>query len=163
MHPASRCPLVRGRLCKAAVALALIAAGGPAWGAPSTPAGTLERAAALVRTRAFGPAAAVLRELLSVNPANRGAKEMLAFALESMGDLKGERQVRSALAAEFPAEPRIQADYGRVLERSGDEAGALRAYRRARELNPDGSAPELDAAIERVTGRSAVEYGTPLA
>ena len=154
---------VRGRWRKAALALALITAGGPAWAqAPPVPAGTLERAGALVQTRAFEPAVAMLRQLLSVDPANRRAKEMLAFALESMGDLEGERRVRSGLAAEFPEDPRIQTDYGRALERSGDEVGALRAYRRARELSAAGSAPELEAAIERMRDRTAVEIGTPL-
>src|SRR5437667_180129 len=87
---------------------------------------------------------------------------MLAFALESKGDLEGERRVRSALAAEFPDDPRIQTDYGRVLERSGEEPGALRAYRRARALSAGRPAPDLDAAIERMKGRTAPEVGAPL-
>lgn len=153
-------PFLGGRLVTA-LALVLITAGRQAWGqAPSVPAGNLERAAAMVQTGAFEPAAAMLRHLLSVDPANRRAKEMLAFALESMGDLEGERQVRHELAARFPEDPRIQTDYGRVLERSGDEGGALRAYRRARELSA-ASAPQLDAAIERMRGRTAIEIGTP--
>jgi tetratricopeptide (TPR) repeat protein len=156
-------PCVCGALVRAALALALITAGGQAWGRGlSAPAGgTLERATALVQARAFEQAATTLRQFLSDDPTNRGAKELLAFALESMGDIDGERQVRSDLAAEFPSDARIQADFGRVLERSGDEDGALRAYRRARELNADTSAPELDAAIERMRGRTAMEVGTP--
>jgi tetratricopeptide (TPR) repeat protein len=146
----------------AALALALITAGGQARGqAPPVSAGTLERAAALVQSGAFEPAATMLRQFLSVDRANRRAQEMLAFALESMGDLEGERQVRSALAREFPEDSRIQSDYGRVLERSGDDGGALRAYRRARELNAAASTPELDAAIERMRGRTAMEVGAP--
>src|SRR5882672_2925802 len=164
MNRAPRKRLVCGRLGIAVLALALVTAGERARGqVPSAPAGTLERAAALVRIRAFAQAETMLRDLLSVDPANRSAKEMLAFNLESMGDLKGERQVRSALAAEFPRDPRIQADYGRVLERSGEEDGALRAYRRARELSVGRSGPELDAAIERMRGRTTLEVGTPLA
>ena len=152
----------RGTLGMAAVAFWLIAAG-PAWGqAPPARAIALERAAALVRTRAFDRAAAVLRGMLSADPRNRGAQEMLAFALESKGDLEGERRVRSALAAEFPDDPRIQTDYGRVLERSGEEPGALRAYRRARALSAGRPAPDLDAAIERMKGRTAPEVGAPL-
>jgi hypothetical protein len=140
-----------------------ITAGGRAWGqAPPAPASTLERAAALVRAREFEQALGLLRDLLSVDPANRGAKEMLAFDLESMGDDAGERRVRSALAAEFPGDPRIQADYGRVLERSGEEVAALQAYRRARELSAGRPAPEIDAAIERMRGRTALEIETPL-
>ena len=155
---------LRGWLVRAGLALVLTTAGGRAWAqAPSAPAGTLERAAALVRAREFEQAAAMLRDLLSVDPANRRAKELLAFDLESMGDLEGERRVRSALAVEFPNDPRIQADYGRVLERSGDDGGALRAYRRARELSVGRPPPELDAAIERMSGRTALEIGTPVA
>ena len=150
-------------VCGACLALALIVAGETAWGqAPSAPARSLERAAAMIQARAFEQAAAMLRELLSVDSGNRDAKELLAFSLESMGDLEGERQVRAALAAESPGDPRLQADYGRVLERSGDQTGALRAYRRARELS-GGRAPELDAAIERMRGRTALEVGAPLA
>jgi len=148
----------------AALVLALLTESGRAWGeTPSDPAGTLDRAAALVNARAFEQAAAVLRGLLSVDPANRRAKEMLAFDLESSGDLKGERQLRSTLAAEFPDDPRIQMDYGRVLERSGEEEQALRAYLRARDLSAGRSTPELDAAIERMKCRTAVEIGAPLA
>src|SRR2546428_976959 len=62
---------------------------------------------------------------------DRPARETLAFVMESRGDLEGERALRAALAAEFPDDPRTQADYGRVLERSGDDPGALAAYRRA--------------------------------
>ena len=144
-----------------ALMLALMTAGA-VWGQPPpAPAGTLGRAATLVQTGAFEQAAATLRQLLSSDPANRGAKEMLAFTLESMGDLEGERHVRSALAAEFPDDPRVQVDLGRVLERSGDDGAALRAYRRARELSAAASAPELDAAIGRMRGRTATEVATP--
>ena len=148
-----------------ALTLALLTAGGPAWGDARVPSAgtTLEDAAALVRARAFEQAAVVLRRFLAVDPANRRANEMLAFALESMRDLKGERQVRSALAAEFPDDPRIQTDYGRVLERSGDEGRALRAYRRARELSAGRPSQELDQAIDRMNGRTALEVGAPLA
>ena len=163
MRPVPWRPLARGWFGKVALALATVTAGGRAWAeAPSAPAGTLDRAAALVQARAFERAAVVLRDILAVDPANRVAKEMLAFALESKGDLAGERRVRSDLAAEFPDDPRIQADYGRVLERSGEESGALRAYRRARELSPNGSAPELEAAIDRMRSRTALEVATPL-
>jgi hypothetical protein len=163
MNPTPRRSFVWSRSSRAALVLALITAAAPAWGnVPSPPAGALDRASALVQARAFDQAAATLRDLLSVDPSNRRAKEMLAFALESMGDLEGERQVRSGLAAEFPDDPRIQADYGRVLERSGEEGAALRAYRRARALSAGRPPPELDAAIERMSGRTAMEIGTPL-
>jgi hypothetical protein len=146
------------------LAAAWITLGGRASGqAASAPDATLEHASALVQARAFEHAAVMLRELLSAEPGNRAAKELLAFDLESMGDLEGERQVRSSLASEFPDDARVQADYGRVLERSGEEGAALRAYRRARELSAGQPAPELDAAIEHMRGQTAMEIGTPLA
>jgi len=154
--------IFREKLGAVALALALTASGGRALGAPPAPAGTLERAETLVQTRSFEQAATVLRRLLSVDPANRRAEEMLAFALESMGDLEGERRTRSALAARFPDDPRIQTDYGRVLERAGDEGGALRAYRNARKLNAGRPSPDLDLAIQRMRGRTALEVGAPL-
>jgi hypothetical protein len=160
----SRKCLIRSASWMTALALAFLTAGGRASGeASSAPAVTLERAAALVQSREFARAAAMLQDLLSADPANRRASELLGFALESLGDIKRERRVRSALAAEFPGDPRVQADYGRVLERSGDEAGALRAYRHARELSASGPTAELDAAIERMKGRTAPEVGAPLA
>lgn len=148
--------------CGAALALAAYAAGAQARGEPPVAPGAMERAAALVQRGAFGPAADSLRRILSVDPSNRSAREMLAFALESTGDLEGERRVRAALAVEFQRDAGVQADYGRVLERSGDESGALRAYRRARDLSSPQQAAGIDAAIERVRGRTATEVGLPL-
>ena len=122
----------------------------------------LERTSSLIQARQFHQAAAELRELLSTNPGNRRAKELLAFALESCGDLDGERQVRSSLAAEFPGDARVRADLGRVLERSGDYRQALEAYRTARRLGAEELDPGLDAAIERMRGRTAVELAAPV-
>jgi tetratricopeptide (TPR) repeat protein len=164
MEHARRRRFTCGRWGTALLAAAWITAGGRAWGqATSAPARSVEHAAALVQARAYEQAAAVLRDLLLVDPTNRAAREMLAFDLESMGDLEGERRERASLAAEFPADLRIQADYGRVLERSGEMSAALRAYRRARKLSANRTAPELDAAIERMRGQTALEIGTPLA
>lgn len=133
--------------------------------AQTTPdtAATLERAASLIQARAFDRAAALLREVLSIDPEDRRAKELLAFALESKGDLAGERRVRSALAEAYPYDARIQADYGRILERSGDERGALSAYLRARLLSRDRPDLDLDTAIDRMKGRTDVEIATPVA
>src|SRR5438093_646723 len=166
MNPDSPRRWVCERLAAAAVALAAFLSSGPVRGqvtlAPPGEPGEMERAEALIQDREFGQAEGVLREILEVDPPNRRAKEMLAFALESQGDLDGEREVRSALASEFPDDASVQADYGRVLERSGQEREALARYRLARDLSVDRSSPELDAAIERMTGRTAVEVGVPL-
>ncbi|HKQ20325.1 MAG TPA: tetratricopeptide repeat protein, partial [Candidatus Eisenbacteria bacterium] len=92
----------------------MITAGAPAGLSQASPASadSMERAVALIQSRSFEQAAVMLRHIVSTDPANRRAKEMLAFALESRGDLEGERQVRSTLAARFPDDPRIQTDYG---------------------------------------------------
>jgi len=131
-------------------------------GLPAAAPDSLERAAQLVQVRAFPQADALLRRLLVTDPSNRRAQELLAFSLESSGDLAGERAVRSSLAREYPDDARIQADYGRVLERSGEDVAAMRAYQRARALDPARASPELDQAIERMRGRSAVEIATPV-
>lgn len=130
--------------------------------APPPAAGALVRAESLVETRSFDPAAALLRDILASDPGNRRARELLAFVLESRGDLEGERRVRAALAAGYPDDAQAQADFGRVLERSGRNTEALVAYRRARSLRPGLEDPALDAAIERTRGRTAVEIGAPI-
>src|SRR5262245_27083683 len=97
---------IRAASCSAALILALLTAAGRARGeTPSAPAVTLERAAALLESRDFERAAVLLQDLLAAEPMNRRASELLAFALESMGDVGRERRVRSAMAAEFPDDP----------------------------------------------------------
>src|SRR5881396_4049963 len=75
MNPGSQGRSVCERLAAAAVALAAILASGPLWAQVTpTPAGALERAAALIQDREFDQAEAVLRELLAVDRANRRAR-----------------------------------------------------------------------------------------
>jgi hypothetical protein len=151
----------RHRMAAVALTLAL-AAGGDAWILAARPlAASVELAAKLIAEREFNEAASILREVVFANPSNREAREMLAYALESAGDREGERQVRAALARDFPDNARVHSDYGRVLERSGADSEALVEYRRARELTPEKSDPELDAAIDRMEGRTSVEVAIP--
>lgn len=145
-----------------ALVLAFNWAEGRDHGVPAASAGTLEDASALIRTGAFDRAADLLQRVIASEPSNRQAREMLAFALESTGDLEGERRVRASLARDFPVDARLQVDYARVLERSGDESGALQRYRRARELEGGRAAPDLDLAIDRMRGRTSPEFGAPL-
>jgi len=153
------------RLCtgfgRAVLILALVGAGGSASAAPPAAPGDVERAGALIRAREFGEALAVLRHALTLDPANRQAREMLAFAFESSGDLADERRTRAALVNDFPDDARLHADYGRVLERSGEDAEALREYQRARALDPVRIDPDLDRAVERTRGRTSVEVASP--
>ena len=149
--------------CGVAALVLATAAAGRAWAqAPSPPAGALDRAEGLIQGRSFAAAEVVIKDILAADPSNRRARELLAYAFECTSDLKGERRVRSALAAEHPEDARIQFDYGRVLERSGEAGGALRAYRRARELGSAAPGRDLDAAIERTRYQAAVEVATPV-
>jgi hypothetical protein len=118
---------------------------------------TLDRAAQLIEARAVDQAMTLLDGLLAGDPANRRARELLAFAFESAGDFKRELRVRAALAADYPNDAQIQAAYGRVLERTGDERAALAENLRARELG--GADAEVKEAIDRLRGRTAVEVG----
>jgi hypothetical protein len=122
---------------------------------------TLDRAAQLIEARALDQAMTLLDGVLAGDPTNRRARELLAFALESAGDFKRELRVRVALVADYPNDAQIQAAYGRVLERIGDERAALHEYQRAREL--DGADAELEKAIDRLRGRIAVEVGAAAA
>ncbi|HEX3764829.1 MAG TPA: tetratricopeptide repeat protein [Kofleriaceae bacterium] len=130
-----------------------------------TPAGqpldvevALHHAESDLLARDFGGAERVLHELLAQVPDHRRARELLAAALEGSGDLDGEIAVREDLAR-GEAASRSVFDYGRALERAGDWAGALRAYRRASALagGPERTDPELAGALGRMTGRTSVE------
>lgn len=147
----------------ASLVMGLWAASGQAGAAPTpSQADDLAQASALIREGAYDRATVLLRSRLRVDPSDRRAKEMLAFALESQGDLEGERAVRRDLAMAYPQDPGLQAGYARVLERSRQGGAALSAYRRARALTADDSAQDLDAAIERMRGRTALEVAAPL-
>ena len=71
-------------------------------------------------------------------PDNIRARHMLAWALESKGDLEGELSVRAPLATDDPTSE-TRKDYGRALERAGEYDQALRSYQGAAELtgSPD--------------------------
>ena len=119
----------------------------------------IDRAAALIEARAFDQATIALEAVLARKPSDRRARELLAFVFESTGAIDRERQVRAALAADYPSDAQIQAALGRVLERAGDERGALTTYRRARGLAGSARAADIDAAIERMDGQTSTEVG----
>ena len=152
----------RGVTIAAALALALSAARSARGQAPPPSPPGMERAESLVRTRSYEQAADLLHDILVADPGSRRAKELLAFVLESRGDLAGERRVRGSLAADYPDDAGLQAAYGRVLERSGEAAEALAAYRRARALRPVPPDAEIDAAIDRMRGRTSTEVDAPI-
>jgi tetratricopeptide (TPR) repeat protein len=98
------------------------------------------------------------RELLARAPDSRRARELLAAALEGSGDLDGELALREDLARDATTS-RPVFDYGRALERSGDDSAALRAYRRARALaaGSEPADPELTSALRRMSQRTSIE------
>jgi tetratricopeptide (TPR) repeat protein len=98
------------------------------------------------------------RRILSHTPRHPRALAMLAWILETRGDVAAELPVRAALAQDEPTAETVR-DYGRALERAGHWAGALTAYRLAAAL-PDGAADlELARALARIDQRMAVELG----
>lgn len=148
------------RLAAAGLAFAVaLGRAGAVEGAASS--ATLGHAEALLRVGDFARAEDELRRFLRRDPQHRWAREMLAFALESRGDLEGELRIRAALAAETPSDSRAQWNFGRALERFGDYGGALAAYRRAEAADGESEGEaELEAAIDRLEGRTAVEVAT---
>ena len=74
--------------------------------------------------------ARVLKRYLSLDPKNVRGREMLAWALEADGDLKGELEVRRSLAEDVPT-PIHKKDYGRALERAANFRAASLQYHAA--------------------------------
>jgi len=99
-----------------------------------------------------------VRRLLGHAPRNTRAREMLAWILEARGEVAKEFELRETLAGDGERVEAVR-DYGRALERAGNWAGALTAYRRAAKL-PDGAKDlELTRALARVEQRMSVELG----
>lgn len=96
-----------------------------------------------------------VRRLLATEPKHPRANEMLAWILEAQGDLNDELKVRASLVTEDAGAETLR-DYGRALERAGDWAGALHAYRKAA-TRTDGHDLELTRALDRVDRRMSVE------
>ena len=115
--------------------------------------------AELHTTAADWPAAEqAVRRFLAHEPRHTRALEVLAWILEARGQGSNEMELRETLARDGERAESIR-DYGRALERAGDWAGALVAYRRAARL-PDGASDlELSRALARVDQRMSVELG----
>ncbi len=97
-----------------------------------------------------------IRRYLANDPHHPHARAMLAWFLEARGDLEGELAVRADLAR-TDTHASSTRDYGRALERSGDWAAALAAYRRAHGMTGGDADRELHRALERVDQRMAIE------
>lgn len=96
-----------------------------------------------------------VRRLLAVEPKHTRANGMLAWILEAEGNVGDEVKVRASLATD-DADTDALRDYGRALERAGDWAGALHAYRKAATRGA-GHDLELTKALDRVDRRMSVE------
>jgi tetratricopeptide (TPR) repeat protein len=101
----------------------------------------------------------ILGELLARLPDHERARDMLAATLEASGHRDDELALREAIAR-HPTTTRRLFDYGRALERSGDFAGALRAYGRADRLAGGSEDPELRSALRRMAQRNSMEVAT---
>jgi tetratricopeptide (TPR) repeat protein len=127
----------------------------PPAGTPADAEVAINHADAHLLWRDWAGAERLLRRFLDRSPDNLRARHMLAWALEAQGNLPAELAVRSRLAEDDPS-LEAQRDYGRALERAGDDAGALRAYRSATAV---AAAPDatLTAARDRMRYRLTPE------
>jgi tetratricopeptide (TPR) repeat protein len=117
----------------------------------------LNHAEAYVLNKDWEGAEQILREFLRREPQHQRAREMLAWALESQGDVDGEVEERERLAGWTGAVHWVH--YGRALERRRDYEGALKAYRQARRIQGRSADQALDRAIDRMENRVSVEVG----
>lgn len=106
----------------------------------------------------WGAAELAVRRFLRHDETHLRARAMLAWILEAQNEATQELRLREELAG---AEARVDdvRDYGRALERAGNWAGALTAYRRAALLPDAAKDRELTRALERVDQRMAIEVG----
>jgi len=106
----------------------------------------------------WGAAELAVRRFLRHDGTHTRAREMLAWILEAQNETAKELDLREELAG---PDARVEAvrDYGRALERAGNWAGALTAYRRAARLPDEAKDVELARALERVEQRMSIEVG----
>ena len=123
---------------------------------PTDAEAALARAEMHATARDWAAAERSLRGLIRHAPTHKRANQMLAWIYEARGQLSEELAVRKTLV-DTDANAEHVRDYGRALERSGDWAAALKAYRRASELPSVGHNAELARALERVEHRMSLE------
>src|SRR5678815_4047731 len=128
----------------------------PAPGRPIDAEVSINHAEAYMLNRDWSGAERILNELLARSPNHQRAQDMLASTLEAGGRLDDELMLRARIAGRATTSRQLL-DYGRALERSGDFAGALREYRRARGLAGGHNDPELRIALRRMTQRTSLE------
>ena len=104
----------------------------------------------------------LIRRFLATSPDHRRGLEMLAWIEEAQGHSTSELQLRKQLATGNAQSSAVH-DYGRALERDGDWAGALAAYRKA--VNSAGAPGDgsLIKAVERLERRMSPELAAGMA
>lgn len=126
--------------------------------APADPEAALARVELHTAVADWDPAERAVRRFLAHAPRHARAREVLAWILEARGRLADEMRLRAALARDADRAEPVR-DFGRALERAGDWAGALAAYRRATQLADGADDGELARALARLDQRMAVELG----
>ncbi len=119
----------------------------------------LNQADAHLMNKDWEGGARVLKRYLGLDPKNVRGREMLAWALEADGDLKGELEVRRSLAEDLPTAIHKK-DYGRALERAANFRAASLQYHAALADNAragEGADTTLVTSYERMHYRSTPE------
>ncbi|HET6149991.1 MAG TPA: tetratricopeptide repeat protein [Polyangia bacterium] len=106
----------------------------------------LNQADAHLMNKDWAGGAKVLRRYLERDPKSTRGREMLAWALETTGDLDGELAVRASLAGDVPT-PANRNDYGRALERASEFAGARDQYEGALQAGADPAGTVATSAL----------------
>lgn len=97
-----------------------------------------------------------VRRFLTAVPGHRRGQELLAWIAEAQGHLDRELALREQLTRGTDKADAMR-DYGRVLERSGNWAGALAAYRKALTMPGASVDSSLSSAVERMDQRMSPE------
>ncbi|HVY38390.1 MAG TPA: tetratricopeptide repeat protein [Polyangia bacterium] len=121
----------------------------------------LNQADAHLMNKDWEGGARVLKRYLTLDPKNVRGREMLAWALEADGDLKGELEVRRSLAEDLPTTVHKK-DYGRALERAANFRDASVQYHAAlaeTASTGEGADTTLVTSYERMRYRSTPEVG----
>lgn len=103
-----------------------------------------------------------VRRFLTAVPGHRRGQELLAWIAEAQGHLDGELAIRERLARGTDKAEALR-DYGRVLERSGNWAGALVAYRKALTMPGASVDATLSSAVDRMDRRMSPELAAGFA
>jgi tetratricopeptide (TPR) repeat protein len=132
----------------------------PMW--PKAPKVDLEvavnQADAHLMNKDWEGAVTILRRYMALDPKTVRPREMLAWALEVVGDLDGELDIRRDLARDVPTGSNHR-DYARALERAADFTGARTEYEGAQRLGSEDADGSLATSVDRMRYRTSPEVG----